>query len=149
MSSLVVTLIFMGLTIIAISILWAPIRDIITKSPIGEQCFLYSGASSIVEAKYLNNGEIQIGVKRETGERDFDTLRFTFSPSGNVWEISGKKCSDIRLKDNDYGRFYEVLSPGEKKDYVFDVSELPTQEKISLSVTKDNINCFVEDREID
>jgi len=149
MSNLIVTLIFIGLTIIAIGILWSPVRDIITKSPIEKQCFFYSGASSIIEAKYLDNNEIQVGVRRKTGERDFDNLKFTFFPSGSVWEISGKKCSDVRLKDSDYGRVCKVLSSGETKYYIFEVSELPIQQEISLSVTKDDLDCFVEDREID
>ena len=148
-SSIIVSLFLIIIAIMAILIVWAVTRNLVSKSP-EFGCIDISNQLSIGKACYLNNEEVKVIITRGFDEMQIEKLRLSFlsSDSNNsIWEITGKKCLDIRVGGR-YGGYCNIVSEGNTYSYVFNMSGLQNYEKVRLAAgIKDNL-CFIEDKEI-
>jgi hypothetical protein len=97
-------------------------------------CFDLSTGMGIEKACYLNNEEIKIDVKRGFDGIQIESLRFSFlgaSLNSSVWEITGKKCLDIRLGER-YGNYCRIVPEGAVYSYVFNVTSLENENSVRL-----------------
>ncbi|MEK6872744.1 MAG: hypothetical protein AABW90_01895 [Nanoarchaeota archaeon] len=136
------------ITLFAIIIIWNLNKNLITKSPIELSCFNLMGSISMNNICYLNNDELKIEIKRNFDSAKIKKMRISVDPSNSLWEISGKKCSDIKMQGKKYGNYCDVLSPGEEIYYIININGLEKQKKAVLSIETENQICFISDKEI-
>jgi len=134
------------ISLVAVILIFNLSYKIIKKSP-QDFCPSFLNSVSIKKACYLNNEEVKIILKRNFNY-DFKKIRVLFNPSNSIWEISGKKCKDVRLEEKNYGNFCSVILEGEEKSYVINTTDLGKQEKIVLFVGDEKF-CFVEEKIIE
>ena len=121
-SNIVVAVILIVIAILAVSILWIPTRNLIKKSPPELDCFNLLNSISIKKTCYLNENEIQVEINRGFDKENIKNLKIYFEGEEiNIWEITGKKCSDVRLKNKEYGGYCNILMEGETYSYIFNV----------------------------
>ena len=125
-----------------------PVKELILKAPIEASCLEFSRSFSIEKACYLNDDEIELNVKREFDNVEVKSLLISFEQSESLWEISGKKCSDIRLKGKNYGNYCDIVDEGGSLSYVFNVSEMEREEKVKLAVESASKLCVVEEASV-
>lgn len=123
----------------------------------------------IDKACYINSSEkkeVMVRVSRSVDNFNFNALRFNFysNSSGEdfIYEITGKKCSDVKTLNNQegkYGEYCDILKRGHKKSYVFNFSDIDSSlilERVFLGVylsssnskNKDNV-CSVESLDVE
>jgi len=133
-SNIIVAVLLIVLVITLIAIFWASVIKIIRMSPLETEYIDLTNQISIEKACYLNENEIKIDIKRSFGEVDIEKLRVYFlGDSENIFEISGKKCSDIKINEK-YGGYCEVLRAGESLSYIFNMTGLTKKQKVELEV---------------
>ena len=136
------------ISLFTIIIIWNLNKDLIAKSPIEFSCFNLMNSVSMNNVCYLNNDEIKIEIKRNFDNVKIKKMRISFDPSSSLWEISGKKCSDIRMQEKKYGNYCNILSPGKEIYYVINTIGLEKQKKAVLSIETENQICFIDDKDI-
>lgn len=130
-SNVIVTVIMIAIAITAVVIFWTATKKIIMTSP-EFSCIDLISSFGIEDACYLSGYEIKVSIKRGFDNLNIGRMRFAFSD--NIWEITGKKCSDVRSEDGNYGGYCELLRQGESKSYVFNISDLGKKEEVVVGV---------------
>ena len=127
----------------SIFILWRVVNKIVLLSP-EDNCLNYIDIS-IEEACYLNENEIKVKLKRGLNNKEIKKLRFSFSPSNSLWEITGEKCLDVKLEKNSkYGSYCSIPKPLESSSYIFNFE--PDQNKVAVSAGE--ASCLIGEKEI-
>jgi len=103
----------------------------IVKSPPTISCIYYAG-SSIDKACYLNKEEIKIIVNKDPNPDPIEKIGFIFTPSNAKWELTGKRCTDAKIEGRDYNNYCRILLAGERMPYIFNTSDIETQEKVTV-----------------
>jgi len=103
-ANILVVILLILIAMSGVFILWSVVNKVILLSP-EENCFDYIGFS-LEGACYLSENEIKVTLKRGFDDEEIRKLSFMFFPSNSFWEITGKKCLDVRLANNDkYGGY--------------------------------------------
>ena len=64
-----------------------------------------------------------------------------------MWKIDGTKCLDVRLKENKYGDYCELISERSHSSYVFNLS-LGKQQSVEVVAKGNGRTCKVGKKEI-
>jgi flagellin-like protein len=148
LSNVVASIILIVITILAVIIVWFFTKNIISKSPPELGCFDLSSGMGIEKACYLNNEEIKVDVKRGFDGIQIENLRFSFlgaSLNSSVWEITGKKCLDIRLGER-YGNYCYIVPEGAVYSYVFNVIGVENENSVKLGAGIEDGFCNLGER---
>ncbi len=146
-------LIFILLTIIlALGLtVWIFIQnEMITLSPLEFKfwdCSEFKESFSVENACNLNENEVEVSLKRSFDDINLERIKLEFQDSGSLWKIDGAKCLDVRLKENKYGSYCELIKEEESNSYVFNLS-LGKQTNVKVQVEGNGITCNVGQREI-
>ena len=148
-SNLIATIFLILIVITMIIIFWGFIKEVVQKSPAENiDCLSVINEIGIKKACYLNENEIEVRLKRGFDNYDIEKLKFSFSGEDSaVWELTGKKCSDVRTGDK-YGDYCEILNPGEEISYVFYAVDTARLNKIRLAVGNGNL-CSVSEKTVE
>ena len=148
-SEIIIFIFLIILIITPILVLWAITKGIILKSPSPYyDCITDFSSFSIEKACYLNKDEIKITIKRGQDNVKVNKIKFEFSPSNALWEISGEKCLDVRLEDKKYGGYCNIVDNLRSISYIFKIDNLEIQEKVLVVVEGNEIVCKIEEKKI-
>jgi len=144
--SSVVTAVLLILVVLAIvSIIYTSASRFIRTSP--EMCKDYVDAFKLENACYLNSGEVKVAITREYFSPDIKMIKLSLFPSNAVWEITGKKCTDVRLEGKEYEGYCDIVGKGYTSYYILDMKNLDSEEQITLSV-EDRELCVIGEKSI-
>ncbi|MEK6848795.1 MAG: DUF948 domain-containing protein [Nanoarchaeota archaeon] len=98
---------------------------------------------NLLKGCYLNENEVMVEVRRDAGDSlNISSLRLIFYPdSGDsaVWRVrDGKKCSDVRRAESEYGGYCEIVKSGETARYVFDTNGIEKISDMAFSIFLEN-----------
>ena len=148
MSNIVVNIMLIVIAIALVVVLWAGTQKIIQTSP-NIDCVFIKENIDIKESCY-NGDELKVKVVRDLEEFDLDKIRFYFSGEDtSIWELTGKKCSDVRINDKEYGGYCELIEDAETKNYIFNLEGLEIKSEVRLEVDIQGQDCYIQTREID
>lgn len=139
LSEVVSVVLIVGLSLIAIGVVFAVVKNQITNFSPDEDCSSI-GVNHIFlrSACYLNDSEILVRVERDLTQMNFDSLDFVFSnPSQMEFILKGGNCLDIREFSSEYGRECKLIGAGQKKEYVFFVGD-EKADRVSLGIISGN-----------
>jgi hypothetical protein len=147
-SNILVISIFLAMILTILLATWVLTKNIILKAPAELSCISYMNPLKIEKACYLDSNEVKLIIKRNLEDFELKKIKVLFSPYGAIWEISGKKCSDIKLNDKEYGNYCEIVQPGNTISYIFNMAHLDKQNKVSLYLNIGNSVCVSDSRVI-
>ena len=140
-SEIIGTAIILILVIAGIVVLWSVFQSVISTSP--EESCTHVFDFSLEDACYNSNDEIMVTVKRKGDSVAIKNLQFNFAPSDSLWSITGKKCTDVRLNNREYGGYCDLTQSGETLSYIFNVADLEKQEAVSVYAGSEKSMCEI------
>ena len=149
-SNIIVTVLLITILMLGILIFWTAIRRIVSKSPEELNCIDLISSLSLQDACYLNENEIKVTVKRGFDEENIERLRFVFGNfDDSIWEITGKKCSDVRVNERRYGGYCDILKSGQGISYIFNMAGIDKKERVRLGAGSVDNLCEISEVEIE
>lgn len=142
--SAVIASIVLILIVLSSIIILYNLTKTINKSP--QSCFYFNLGS--IKTCYLNDNQLKLTLNYNIQFPNINKIKISFSPSGSLWEITGKKCSDIKLENNSYGNYCQIPLPGESKTYILNLTNLSKQDKIFLDVYINDSLCNLAQSQI-
>ena len=112
-----------------------------------QNCLEFRESFSIENACNLNENEVEVSLKRSSDNINLKIIKFKFQPSKSLWKVDGTKCLDIKLKENRYGNYCELIKDEESSTYVFNLS-LGKQNNIKVWIGGNKKICKIGEREI-
>ncbi len=144
-SNVFAIVILIGISLLSIGIFWVSVREIILKSPPQLDCFNLGNSINIEKACYKGDKEILVEVRRNFDKEIMNSLEFYFQgKETNIWKISGKKCSDVKLQNKEYGGYCDILNAGNTFNYIFNMEDLGKKESIEIK----SGNCYLGKKNI-
>ena len=150
-SSVLTTILMVLMVVLAVTIFWTATKRIVQESPNEKiDCVTLYNEIKINKACYLNDNEIKVIVKRNFDNSNFEKMRFAFSGDDSaIWEITGKKCSDVRVGVvGRYGGYCDIVEIGNTITYVFNVVGIGKIDNVKLGVGNGNL-CSVSENSVD
>ncbi len=158
LSAIITIMLIVVLTFAAAFILYTTIKRLASEDFAREvSCFdvlAVSPSFFISDSCYLNEDEILVGVERKSDALDVSSIKFAFHSDEEItrWQIKGKKCSDIREYNTEYGGYCEVPEQDTETRYVFNVSDLDSKDKVSLVINYqeqgDSRSCIIDTKDV-
>ena len=90
----------------------------------------------------LNEEEVMVFLERGSDDFNLDRIKFEFQPSNSLWKVDGVKCADVRLNENKYGSYCELIGEEEEERYVFNLEE-GVQERVDVFVEGGGLSCRI------
>lgn len=94
-------------------------------------CSDFRNSFSIEGACNLNENEVKVDLKRIDDNINLVRIKFEFKPSNSLWKVDGSKCLDVRLNENKYGNYCELIEEENENSYILNLS-LGKQESVKV-----------------